>query len=346
MELEKEHVLLNNKVVEAQACGKIYIAGEYAVVLGSPAIIAPVWKYVNIKLEHSDKYYLKSYKYHQDFQEINLDSNRNDSIYIVETIKWFRRYLIELDKKEEFLKIEITSNLDLNENLKFGFGSSAAIIIGLLKGLFNYYNLEYSKQQLYKAGVMVQRAVNPNTSYGDLACIAYESVIYYRKFDSVVNDLLDSNSIIKCINSNWKSLEIEELEFRNQFLIVHTMKTASSYNFVKSIYNYKNDSRLINFISNSEKYVNKLKEGNNNLIEVIRKLDYNLKDLEKIIKTTLVIPEMNKINKLVRELNGSMKFSGAGGGDCVICFFENETSLINAKTKLNEKGYYSFIYPC
>lgn len=330
------------KIVEASVNGKIYIAGEYAVVVGGSAIIFSVDRKVKVKLMIDDNYYLYSHKYHDDYILLDLDDSNKNYKYIIETIKWFNKYLVELNRSLFKYKIEIISELDDSENIKYGFGSSAAIIICLLKALFELYELNFDELILFKAGVLIQSKISINTSYGDLACIAFSTEVLYRKFDQNIFKTFKDESITDILNQDWDQLLVKKLNQNFNFLIVHTNKEANSYKLVEEVLKYKDTKEFKKFYDTSENLVSRLIENQENHLKLFSLISENLKYLEQITNTELHINEMNEISDIIRKYNGVMKFSGAGGGDSVLCFFKEKEISNELKEELIQAGY-SFI---
>lgn len=327
-----------SREVIAFSKGKIYIAGEYAVVAGGLSILFPVEKYVGIRLERADDYYIYSHKYQSGFEK--LDFYNQNNLYVIKTITWFNKYLAELGIKEDKFKIEIKSELDSEKNKKYGFGSSAAIIVTLLKALFIYYKLPYSSLVLYKAAVLVQIEISKNTSFGDLACISFGKKILYQRFNLDIIDQFKKLKIIEILNKRWDNLVIKEINLDLDYLLVHTGIEANSYELVERVLKFQFTDEFIKFYNNSDRLVKKLLKGKN--LDLISKLNNNLKDLEKLTNVKLFTNEMFEIEKVVLENNGVIKFSGAGGGDCILCFFESQKDLENAKKDVQKLGYNIF----
>ena len=332
-----------NKIVKVRSSGKLYIAGEYAVVTGGSAIIFPVDKYVEVILSSADDYYVYSHKYHNEFIKLDLNSISHETKYIVEVIKWFNIYLKELNVNIEKFKIEIFSELDTVENKKFGYGSSGAITISILKALFIYYNIEFNNLILYKAGVMVQTRISKYTSYGDLACIAFNEKIYYKKFNFKLFLLFDRLSISDLLARKWEDLIIEKIDLDLKFLIVNTKKEANSFYNVKKILKYKETDEYKHFYNTSEEFTLLLKNNPEYVKKIIPRLDENFKKL-MMANAGLYITEMEVIKSIIEQHSGVMKFSGSGGGDSVICFFDDDINLNNAKEELIRKGYDLLVY--
>lgn len=336
---------MKNRVVEARASGKIYVAGEYAVVLHRGAIIAPIDRYLSVKLSSSNDFFLKSHKYHHTYIKLDFSSNNKETIYVVQTLKWFERFLKELNRPLTPIKIEIKSQLDLTKVQKFGFGSSAAVTVALLKALFNYYEISCDEMMLYKASVMIQSDISKNTSFGDLACIAFNKVIFYRKFSEEVFNMFNNLPILDILSMTWPELEIQELEKKFEFLIIYTNRVASSFELVFQVLKFQGHLEFLEFLQKSEDLVITLKENKSNTIDIINELALNLKDLDQLTGGLLITQEMNEIENIVKRFNGSMKLSGSGGGDCVIAFFNTQSEMKQAQEEIIKQSYPTLIYP-
>lgn len=333
-----------NKQVEVTSLGKLYIAGEYSVVVGGGSIIFPVFKNVSVRLKEDKDYYVYSHKYHDCYTKLDFESEDKSTIYIKQVINFFNKYIKELGIEEKKYKIEIHSSLDNDDNKKYGFGSSAAIIISLLKALFVFYNIPFDKLMLFKAGVIVQANISKYTSFGDLACISYGSKVYYKKFDPKIFVLFSRLSISELLKIEWEGLVIEELNLNYKFLIVHTNEIASSYNLVRNVLNYIDKPEFEKFRKNSDELVIEIKNNSNDMMTIIEKLNLNLRFLNTFSNSNFYTKGMENVEEVIKKYNGVYKFSGAGGGDCVICFFEDLGSLNKAKIELQEKGYDLLVY--
>ncbi len=321
---------------EVKSCGKIYIAGEYAVVNGGKAIIAPIKKYIRIIYEESNTYKLKSHKYHDDFIDLDLSTDVIELKPIIKTINIMNQYLLETGIIDKKLKLEIFSELDNENNKKFGFGSSSSIIIAIIRVYNQFYNLGLSNLQIYKLAVIIQLSISKYSSFGDIACIVYEKVIYYQKFNDIINL---SDSLIVNINKDWNGLVIEPLNIDFDFLLVYTNEEANSFELVRRVNELINEPFYNAFFRRSEILVNQIKEKSKSLIDLINNLNTNLKILDFGLYGALMTKNMYLIEEIVNKFEGGFKFTGSGGGDCVICIFPNEEKRSLGKEKLKELGY-------
>ena len=116
--------------------GKLYIAGEYAVVHpGHPAIIMATQRCIRVSIESSTQFILKSAN--SDREIIFDDLSHSDQYwkYAVSALNVFYRLLKEKKRFHSAVSITIESDLDSVDGRKLGLGSSGAITAAIIKGL-------------------------------------------------------------------------------------------------------------------------------------------------------------------------------------------------------------------
>ncbi|VTS95000.1 phosphomevalonate kinase [Streptococcus dysgalactiae subsp. equisimilis] len=66
---------------------------------------------------------------------------------------------------------------------KFGIGSSGSVTLLTLKALSAYYQQPLSPELLFKLAAYTLLVQGDNGSMGDIACIAYQTLVAYTSFD-------------------------------------------------------------------------------------------------------------------------------------------------------------------
>ena len=129
--------------------------------------------------------------------------------------------------------LTIDSNLADNSGQKYGLGSSAAVLVSVVKALNDFYGLELSNLYIYKLAVIANMKLQSLSSCGDIAVSVYSGWLAYSTFDhdwvkqqmeeTSVNDVLEK--IGQAYISNlyklpkiWKSL----LDGPGLQLLLHT----------------------------------------------------------------------------------------------------------------------------
>ena len=328
-------------MIKVKSPGKLFLAGEYAVVEDSqPAIVFSTDKFVEITLDKAESH---------DFGTIESYSGekvkffRDGKIYLERDDKKFEYVLLALNTVEEYLRddiknfdlydIKITSQLEENGE-SLGLGSSGAVTVGLVKAVLKYYKQKYDSEDLFKISAIASLRKSFNISCGDLAAIAYKGLIYYKKFKlEQVKEFMAKKTLKETVNMHWSSLRIKKIRDPKQynFLIGWSGKKASSIDLVgqfKKGAEGKEDLYQA-FLEESKACVNDMfegfLEGNEELIK--ENIDKNREILLKYSKEFGVEIETDTLKKgieAVGEDGGSAKASGAGGGDCLIALLDED----------------------
>ena len=109
----------NTDFVEEKACGKLYIAGEYAILTpGLTAIVKNVNIYMNAQIRFSEKYKIYSDMYNYS---VSLEHDENYSL-IQETVNVVNKYLHIKSIDTKPFELNITGKME-KEGKKYGIGS-------------------------------------------------------------------------------------------------------------------------------------------------------------------------------------------------------------------------------
>ena len=79
--------------------------------------------------------------------------------------------------------LTIDSNLADNSGQKYGLGSSAAVLVSVVKALNEFYGLELSNLYIYKLAVIANMKLQSLSSCGDIAVSVYSGWLAYSTFD-------------------------------------------------------------------------------------------------------------------------------------------------------------------
>ena len=343
-------------MIECKAPGKLYIAGEYAVVeKGYPAILFAVNKFLRVSLEEAfDEGSITSYdnqpiswKREQDDRLI-LDKRDNRLAYVMASIKIVETYAKELGKDLEFYHFKVYSDLESEEGKKYGLGSSAAVTVATVEVLCRHYNIEVSHMDIFKLASLAQLSINAKGSCGDIAVSSFGGIILYKTFD---RDWLRikrrKHSVSDMLRMDWPHLEIRRLDIPKdmQILIGWTGKPASTTRLVDKVDDNKIDKdRIYNeFLKNSKSLVENMVEGF--LREDIDQIEENidlakeiLVDMGKKLGVPIETEQLRLLSEIVKKYGGSGKSSGAGGGDCGIGIFRRSDDTSKVVKEWEEKG--------
>lgn len=269
-----------------KAMSKIYLAGEYAILMpGSFAILAPVKKYTYLEIEKAD--------------EESVESTVEDKQKL---LKYAREQAFIFAKKYEKFSYKYTTDL-YTKGTKFGLGSSASVVVVTIKAILEYMKIKYTKADLFILSVRALRKAGNRGSMGDVACICYEDLILYQSIDENEKYMIKKikpKGLLK-ITAFWSG------------------KPASTAKQISSIKKWYNTEEFLNFVKVSNKYTLELEKSisqglKNNLISCVEKLRLNLIYLEKFSK---ILIHSKELNKYILNYPGR-KTSGSGKGDFAI----------------------------
>ncbi|WP_277285022.1 mevalonate kinase family protein [Sneathia sanguinegens] len=269
-----------------KAMSKIYLAGEYAILMpGSFAILAPVKKYTYLEIEKAD--------------EESVESTVEDKQKL---LKYAREQAFIFAKKYEKFSYKYTTDL-YTKGTKFGLGSSASVVVVTIKAILEYMKIKYTKADLFILSVRALRKAGNRGSMGDVACICYEDLILYQSIDENEKYMI-------------KEIKPKGLLKITAFWSGKPVSTAKQISPIKKWYNTE---EFLNFVKVSNKYTLELEKSisqglENNLISCVEKLRLNLIYLEKFSK---ILIHSKELNKYILNYPGR-KTSGSGKGDFAI----------------------------
>lgn len=335
--------------------GKLYIAGEYAVVeKGYPSIIVAVDQFIEVSLKPAFKsgsiqaYDNTPIPFIRDEDNLVLDYRDNRLSYVINCITVVEELAKELNKELMFYDLSIKSDLEDDQGRKYGLGSSAAVTVSTIQVLCDFYDIKINDLQLFKLSSIVHYRINSNGSGGDLAASIYGGFISFKTFDRKwLKKMMQTSKINALINTDWPYLKIQNLTLPENLSlkIGWTGKPASTTLLVDKVADSRtsNSEFYTTFLEKSKVCVNKLikafeeediKEIKNQ-IAINRKL---LKDLGENLGISIETKKLSNLIKIVNDLNGVAKTSGAGGGDCGIAFFDKKIDVEVLKKRWEKEG--------
>ena len=296
-----------------QTCGKLYLAGEYAVLAaGQPAIIKAIPIYMTAEIQAASAYRLTSDMFEHS---ANLESDP-DYALIQETVGAMNTYLLALDYQLQPFSLKISGKME-RDGKKFGIGSSGSVVILTLKAMAALYELDLEPELLFKLASYVLLKRGDNGSMGDLACIAYEDLIYYRSFDrELIRKRMDKVDLLQLLAEDW-GFEIRSIKPRlaMDFLVGWTKQPAISKDLVNQVKSAISESFLTGSRTQVDALERALLAGEKYVIQSsLEKASQLLERLSPAIYTD----RLKVLKEVAEGLNCVAKSSGAGGGDCGI----------------------------
>lgn len=186
------------------AYGKLYIAGEYAILTPkSKALLYGVNLDIKVFINIKENEIMSKFNNLVEYDTIYSDLYKIKSSYKI-NFKYnelfnFLKYIKAIFQINKPLNIEIFSNLHKNGK-KYGLGSSAAVLVAITKAFNNFFELNLDDYKIFKTIVIFNLLLNKKGSFGDIAGCINQGFTYYQKFnlESIKNKLND-----KKININY-----------------------------------------------------------------------------------------------------------------------------------------------
>ena len=296
-----------------QTCGKLYLAGEYAVLTaGQPAIIKAIPIYMTGEIWAASAYHLTSDMFDHS---ANLEPDP-DYALIQETVGVMNTYFLALGYQLQPFFLQISGKME-REGKKFGIGSSGSVVILTLKAMAALYELDIEPELLFKLASYVLLKRGDNGSMGDLACIAYEDLIYYRSFDrELVRKLMDKVDLQQLLAEDW-GLEIRSIKpcLAMDFLVGWTKQPAISKDLVNQVKSAISESFLTGSRTQVDALERALRAGEKLAIQSSLE---NASQLLERLSPAIYTDRLKVLKQATEGLNCVAKSSGAGGGDCGI----------------------------
>ena len=195
-----------NNFVHGVAYGKLYLAGEYAILEDyASALITSVPKKITVFVEESDKTTI--------FDTINKTSvglfEENSNFTLVQQ---FIQFLTEYTNSDKTFALTIYNELH-NDDKKYGLGSSGAVLVAIARAILLFENITYNDLTIFKLVALFNIKHNLSGSMGDVAASINDGITFYQKFNAeFVNNMIRQNKSVKeIINTNWDGLLIEKI---------------------------------------------------------------------------------------------------------------------------------------
>ena len=336
------------KDIQIKTPGKLFVAGEYAVVEpGYPAIITAVDRFIYLQIKDTDLNYGQIFskgftqepaKWVRRRNRFWLKKQNYRLKYVRSAIHTTERYLYEHKIPLRLFDLEISSELKSDQNKKLGLGSSGAITVGTIRALLQFYGVQDDDLLVYKLAVLAQLNLHVSSSFGDLAASTYTGWIKYQSFNrNFVLNRFKRMPTKDLVNLRWPGLDIERIEVADgvNFLIGWTGRPASSNRLVSDVQTQKKQSQ-----AEYDQFLKLSKESVILLAESLKKNDSQgikqavesnrqaLLDMGRQTKVLIETPQLNQLINLAAKHNAVAKTSGAGGGDSGIAFVFDDSEIL------------------
>lgn len=343
------------QVVVRRAPGKLFIAGEYAVVdPGTPAILVAVDRYVTVTASGGDgagvvitsdllaqpvRWQWHQGRLHPAGTPAGTGGEgraREGLAHVVAAIETVGRLLAERGRTAPALRLAVSSGLHEN-GTKFGLGSSGAVTVASVAAVAAWCDLELSHEARYRLAMLATAGIEAKASGGDLAASTWGGWITYQAPDrAAVLDLARRRGVQEALRAPWPGFSVRRLPPpRGLSLEVGwTGAPASTASLVSGLYRrtWRGSASHRKFVETSTGLVHActaaLERGDrDDLLHQIRRARGELARLDEEVGLGIFTTRLTALCDAAEAVGGAAKPSGAGGGDCGIALLDAETSL-------------------
>lgn len=323
-------------VIETRAPGKLFIAGEYAVVTpGEPSVLVAVDRHVTVRLRessgagtiHSPDFGRVSLRWTRGADGLSIDREHHPYDYVLSAIRIAERLRSDLGLAPRVFDLHIDSGLDDASGRKFGLGSSAAVTVAALRAIDELYGFGLDRLDLFRLALLATIEVAPTASGGDVAASTFGGWIGYSAPDrDLLRERAAAGSPAELLQADvWDGLTVRRLPppATLRFLVGWTGEPASTTTLVAALAR-RVDAGAVDqtaFVLDSRACVDSLwhalETGDDTAtLAAVRRNRRLLQRLGAHAGVTIETPELALLCDAAEAIGAAAKSSGAGGGDC------------------------------
>ena len=365
------HTNNETDAIKVAVPGKLFLAGEYAVVSsGQAALLTTVDAFLHLTLEANsgqNGYLITnqadhplSWSYDINGQVISDDPLANEFPLIWQAMRTVMAYAEAVGMKSattpDYFDLEITSDLDAADGTKYGLGSSGAISVAVVSALLKYYKLDQNITEsqwvyrVYKLVAIIQAQLGMVGSLGDVAASAQTGVIYYQNFDREwFNQQAKSTGedIHHLIEEFWPDLMIEQLPIDPDWTLslVWSKEKASTEDLLKMVAHHISERELEEIMSTFKQLAKRqvlmakaaIQMNEWSLFKSAIKDNFeNILNYTQTLNKPYLTKSFKKALKLVTSDKSVAKISGAGAGDCAYAISSQADEAKNVQATWRE----------
>jgi phosphomevalonate kinase len=325
-------------MIVTRAPGKLFIAGEYAVVEpGEPAVLIAVDRYLTVRLTesadvgrvHSREYGRLPLVWTREGDDVSIVLEHQPYDYVMSAITVGERLRDELGLPPRYFDLRIESELDDASGRKFGLGSSAAVTVAVIAAMNEFYGLSLTRAERFKLALLATIRVVPTASGGDLAASTFGGWIRYTAPDRIgLRAHLDRHGVAETLTADdWAPYRADRLAPPSslRLLVGWTGSPASTERLVDGVRQPRSGMAqpYDSFVEESRDCVDALvacleEDDGQGVLEVVRRARRLLQRLGATSGISIETDELRLLCDVAERHGAAGKPSGAGGGDCGI----------------------------
>ncbi|MFG2503214.1 phosphomevalonate kinase [Streptomyces sp. NPDC048441] len=336
--------------VVRRAPGKLFIAGEYAVVEpGNPAILVAVDRHVTVTVSGADA---GEVVISSDLGPRRVRCRWHDSrlvpygsgdeqrdlgglTHVASAVEVVGRLLAERGLPPPAPNVAVSSSLHDN-GTKFGLGSSGAVTVATVAAVASFCGLELSPGTRFRLAMLATTAIDPRASGGDLAASTWGGWIAYQAPDrAAVLDLARQLGLEEALRAPWPGFEVRRLPPPQglSLEVGWTGEPASTTSLVSGLdrRSWRGSTSHQRFVENTNHCVRAsiaaLERGDrHDLLHQVRRARRELALLDEEVDLGIFTSRLTALCDAAEAVGGAAKPSGAGGGDCGIALLDAEAA--------------------
>ncbi|ROS74422.1 phosphomevalonate kinase [Cellulomonas sp. PhB143] len=345
-------------MIRVQAPGKLYVAGEYAVVdPGGAAVLVAVDRYVTVDLHERADDGAGTVRSRQLAtgglawvrERGDLVPTRPDptAAPVLAAVRAADALALARGRRPRGYDLAVSSTLDAEDGRKLGLGSSAAVTVAAVRAVAALHGLDLSDLAVLKVALAAQVTHDPSGSGGDLAASAHGGWVRYTSPDrAAVAALVAAHGLPAAVERDWPGLGVAALPAPASvdLHVGWTGVPASSRRLVADALTPDDRSPA----ADRRDALRDLRTGSDRAVEALaaalraddaRRMLGAVRDARSALtaygrRTGVVIetPALTALVDAAERAGGAGKSSGAGGGDCGIALLPagHETGTMTA----------------
>ncbi len=341
---------------EFYAAGKLYIAGEYAVVEpGAAAILVGLDRGITATAVSAAEYSVASHVYGADPLALSYRPGLRAEIagmpydYCAAAITVAEQMREILGLKQHKYALKISSTLEYAEGVKLGLGSSAAVVAAVVGALADFYKMGLDLATVFKLAVIATVQISAQTSCGDIAASIMGGWVHYRSPNrkQILSDYRQGRLIAALTSPGWQGCAAETLPALEgcRLLVGATGRPAKTVSMVQAVHSgsYQHSDSYQKFLREMELCVSNLaaavKTGDcAAAADAINSAGKLLVQLGSASGVDIETQQLRQLRELAQLAGGAAKFSGAGGGDCGIALAADPPTVAKIIAAWREHG--------
>ncbi len=341
-------------MIQTKAPGKLFIAGEYAVVEpGQPAVLVALDSFITVTLRPARDYGTIASDHHDPTvtwwrqpQTGAVVSSEPISRHVVAAMETVERLAAELGRDLDYYDLTTVSELASSDGRKYGLGSSAAVSVAVIRALNEHYELGLAELDIFKIAMLAAAASNPWGSGGDLAAAVFGGWIAYTAPDrqELVRQL-QGTPVAELVAADWPGLSLRQLPppADLELIVGWTGRPAATERMVSKLRNWRYSDDYAQFLADSKGLVERLivaieAQQPAEILATITQCRRLLQRLGEQSGVAIETPALRQLCETATAIGAAAKSSGAGGGDCGIALVPAGASVASLRKQWRRDG--------